>query len=61
MQENENAIFSAPNQDRRLILSVHIPLIYEHIFNKLFVRRSVSQATKAKNIRIWKCNFLGPK
>ena len=27
---------------------MHIPLVYEHLFYKYFVRRSVSQATKSK-------------
>ncbi len=27
---------------------MHIPLVYEHIFYKYFVRRSVGQATKSK-------------
>ena len=43
-----NAIFSAPNRDRDLFFSVHIPLIYEHLFFKYFVRRSAGQATKGK-------------
>ena len=32
--------------------SVHIPFIHEHLFYKYFVRRSVSQATKEKKIKI---------
>ena len=31
-----------------MIFCVHIPLVYEHIFYKYFVRRSVGQATKGK-------------
>ncbi len=27
---------------------VHIPLVYEHLFYKYFVRRSVGKATKGK-------------
>ncbi len=27
---------------------MHIPLVYEHLFYKYFVRRSVGQATKGK-------------
>ena len=41
-----NVIFSAPIQDRALIFCVHIPLVYEHLFYKYFVRWSVGQATK---------------
>ena len=40
--------------------SVHIPLIYEHLFYKYLVRLSVSQATKGRNVKIWKNDFLGP-
>ncbi len=47
----ENAIFSAPNLDRNKKNSVHIPLIYEHLFYKYFVRRSVDQATKGRNVK----------
>ncbi len=36
-----NAIFSVANLDRGLISSVYIPFIYEHLFYKYFVRRSV--------------------
>ena len=35
--------------DRALILCVHIPLVYEHLFYKYFVRLSVGQATKGKS------------
>ena len=37
-----NVILSA------LIFCVHIPLVYEHLFYKYHVRRSVGQATKGK-------------
>ncbi len=45
------AIFSAPNRERLLIFSVHLPLIYEHLFYKYFVRRSVGQATNGQNVK----------
>ena len=38
--------FRAPIYDRALIFCVHIPLIYEHLFYRYFVRWSVGQATK---------------
>ncbi len=41
-------IFLAPIYDKALIFCVHIPLVYEHLFYKYFVRRSVVQATKGK-------------
>ncbi len=41
-----NMIFSAPISDRALIFCGHIPLVYEHLFYKYFVRQSVIQATK---------------
>ena len=47
-----NAILSAPNYDRGLIYSVQIRLIYEHLYYKYFVRRSVGQATKGRNVKI---------
>ena len=31
---------------------MHIPLVYEHLFYKYFVRRSVGQATKGKRASI---------
>ena len=35
-------------------LSVHIPLVYVHLFYKYFVRRSVGQVTKGKKLRyLW--------
>ncbi len=43
-----NVIFPAPIYDRALIFCVHIPLVYEQLFYKYFVRRSVGQATKGK-------------
>ncbi len=43
-----NVIFSTPNQDNAVIFCVYIPLVYEHLFYKYFVRRSVGQATKSK-------------
>ena len=48
-----NMIFSAHNRDRVILFSVHIPLIYEHLFYKYFDRQSVGQATK--NVKTWKC------
>ncbi len=35
-----NVIFSASIKDRALSFCVHIPLVYEHLFYKYFVRRS---------------------
>ena len=43
-----------------MIFSVHIPLIYEHIFYKYFVCQSTSQATKGRNVKILKHDFLRP-
>ncbi len=48
--------FLSPNEDRQLIFSVHIPLIYKHVFYKFVVRLSVSQATKPE---IRERDFLG--
>ncbi len=51
--------FSVPRADRVLNLSMHIPLIYEHLFYKYFVRQSVGQATKAKELRyLWMLSSL---
>ncbi len=50
--------FLVPIKDRVLIFSLHIPLIYEHLFCKFFVRRSVGQATKDRNVKICKRDFL---
>ncbi len=36
----------------RFHFSVHIPLLYEHLFYKFFVRRSVSHATKGRNVKV---------
>ena len=41
-----NVIFSAPYWDIDPIFFVQIPLIYEHLFCKYFVRLSVGDATK---------------
>ena len=54
----ENAIFSAPIKDRGLNFSVNIPLLYVHLLYKQFFRRNVSQATKGRNVKIWKCDLL---
>ena len=43
-----NVIFLAPILDGALIFCVQIPLVYEHLFYKYFVRRSDGQATKGK-------------
>ncbi len=48
----EKPIFLAPNRDRDLFFSVHIPLIYEHLFYKYVVRPSVGQAAKGRNVKI---------
>ncbi len=47
-----NAIFSAPNWDKVISFFVHISLIYDHLFYKYFVRRSVDQAKKVRNVKI---------
>ena len=52
-----NVIFSAPIQDRSLIFSMNIFLIYEHLFCNY---RSISQATKGRNVKKMKHEFLGP-
>ncbi len=44
----EKRDFLAPIKDKALIFCVHIPLVYEHLFYKYIVRRSVGQATKGK-------------
>ena len=49
-----NVIFSAPNWDRDLFFSVHIPFMYEYLFYRYFV--SVGQATKGINVNR---KFLG--
>ncbi len=43
---------------RRIIFSVHISLIYEHLFFKYFVCWSVGQTQKDRNVKIWKRDFL---
>ncbi len=43
-----NVIFWARIEDRALIFCVDIPLVYEHLFYKYLVRRSVGQSTKDK-------------
>ncbi len=43
-----NVIFSVPKKDKALILCVHIPLVYKHLFYKYFVRWSIGQVTKGK-------------
>ncbi len=53
-----NAIFSAHNCDRVLIFCGHISHIHEHLFDKYFVRRFVNQASKGKNVKTCKCDFL---
>ena len=49
---NENVIFSALKKNRQMIFSVHIPLLYEHLFNRYFQGRSINQATKGWNVKI---------
>ncbi len=52
-----NAIFSVPIKDRGLIFPVHIlPYISIYSINIL----SVGQATKGKDVKPWKCDFLYP-
>ncbi len=55
-----NAIFLAPYWDRVIIFSVHIPLTYEVLFYKYFICRSLGQATKGRNVKIWKLIFSVP-
>ncbi len=53
-----NVIFSTHNWDRAPFFSVPIPLIYEHIFLKYFVRWPVGQATKGRIVKKYrKANF----
>ena len=40
------------NGDRVLFICVHISLIVEYLFYKYFVRRSVGQAKKGRNVKI---------
>ncbi len=44
-----NMILSATIYDRALNFSVHIPIVYEHLFYKYFLHRSVGQATNGKS------------
>ncbi len=44
----ENAILSIANQDRGPIFLVKIPLTYEHLFCKYFVRQSDNNEKKAE-------------
>ena len=53
IQKYRNMIFSIPIWDKSLFVHVLIPLLYEHLL-------SVSQATKGRNVKIWKRDFLGP-
>ena len=46
-----NAIFSVTNLDRVPYFSVQIPFIYKHLLSKHFVRRSLGQDTKGRNIQ----------
>ena len=57
---SEATIFSDPNWNKRLIFPVHISFINKHLFFKYSVRWSVGQATKGKNVKTWKCDFLAP-
>ncbi len=54
----ENAIVSAANQNSRQFLSVQIPLTYEHLIWKYFIRRSVGQAAKGRNLRLLELFFF---
>ena len=38
--------------DRRLIFSVHILLIYKHLFYRYFVGQSVGQPTKGNDVKM---------
>ncbi len=38
---------------------VQIPLINKHLFCKYFVHQSVGKATKGRNVKIKKHDFLG--
>ena len=54
-----NMVFSAPILDEALIFCMHIPLVYESLFYKYFVRRSVVQATKGKRASLlWMLSSL---
>ncbi len=46
-----NAISSSLIKIVDWIFSLHIPLIYEHLFYNYFVRRFISQATKGRNVK----------
>ena len=45
---------------RQFFLSLQIRLTYEHLFYKYFVRRSVGQDTKGRNVKILKMKFSSP-
>ena len=55
-----NVIVSAPNQDRVMLNSVHIHLIFEHLFYEYFVRRSINQAAKGMNKETWLSKSVSP-
>ncbi len=41
-----------------VVFSLHIPLIYKHLFYKYFVCWYVGQATKDKNVKTWKFSVV---
>ncbi len=45
-------VSSAPILEKGLFFLCTFLFIYDHLFYKYFVRRSVGQATKGKNVRI---------
>ncbi len=53
-------IFSAAIKDRGLnLFFVKIRLINAHLLHEYFVRQSVGQASKGRNVKIKKHDFLG--
>ncbi len=60
MQKYRNMIFLVPIYDKSLIFNVHIPVLYEHIFFTYFVRQSVHQATKGRNVKYINAIFSTP-
>ncbi len=52
-------IFYAAIYYKGLILFEEIRLIDAHIFSKYVIRQSVRQATKGRNVKITKHDFLG--
>ncbi len=53
----ENAVFQPLI---KIEVSAQIPLTYDHVYCKYFVRRSINQASKGRNLKLLKYEFLGP-